>query len=140
MPFLRSTTKLIFLFIPILLISSLGILSQVSVVEGDSSTEQKTAEKLIIGVPGSASFKNFVNISSSSKNPNEKNYTGFCIRVFEEVQKRLDSPVPEYEFVEFNGEYDDLVANVANKVINLSLRPLFLCNSFTSLESLLFCV
>ncbi|KAF7119699.1 hypothetical protein RHSIM_Rhsim13G0184400 [Rhododendron simsii] len=119
MPFqLRSTTKPIFLFIPILLISSLVILSQVSVVEG-GSTEHKT-EKLIIGVPGNASFKNFVKITSSSKNPNEKNYTGFCIRVFEEVRKRLDYPVP-YEFVEFNGGYDDLVANVANKTYSAAV-------------------
>ncbi|KAF7120558.1 hypothetical protein RHSIM_Rhsim13G0184600 [Rhododendron simsii] len=114
MPFqLRSTTKPIFLFIPILLISSLVVLSQVSVVEG-GSTEQKT-EKLKIGVPSAASFKNFVQISSSSENPNEKNYTGFCIRVFKEVWKRLGYPATNYEFVEFNGAYDDLVANVANK-------------------------
>ncbi|KAI8525631.1 hypothetical protein RHMOL_Rhmol13G0245500 [Rhododendron molle] len=120
MPFqLRSSTKPIFLFIPILLISSLVILSQASVVEG-ASTEHQT-EKLIIGVPGNASFKNFVKITSSSQNPNEKkNYTGLCIRVFEEVWKRLDYPLP-YEFVEFNGGYDDLVANVANKTYSAAV-------------------
>ncbi|KAI8525627.1 hypothetical protein RHMOL_Rhmol13G0245100 [Rhododendron molle] len=108
-----------FLFIPILLISSLVILSQVSVVEG-ASTEHQT-EKLIIGVPGNASFKNFVKITSSSQNPNEKkNYTGFCIQVFKEVWKRLDYPVL-YEFVEFNGGYDDLVANVANKTFSAAV-------------------
>ncbi|XP_058197510.1 glutamate receptor 2.8-like [Rhododendron vialii] len=120
MPFqLRSSTKPIFLFIPILLISSLVILSQVSVVEG-GSTEHKT-QKLIIGVPGNASFKNFVKITSSSQNPNEKNYTGFCVRVFEEVWKRLGYPVTNYEFVEFNGAYDDLVANVANKTYSAAV-------------------
>ncbi|KAF7121218.1 hypothetical protein RHSIM_Rhsim13G0184300 [Rhododendron simsii] len=113
MPFLRSSTKPIVLFIPILLVSFLVILSQVSVIEG-GSTKHKT-DKLIIGVPGSASFENFVKITPSSENPNEKNYTGFCIRVFEEVRKRLEYPLT-YEFVEFNGAYNDLVANVANKV------------------------
>ncbi|KAF7120165.1 hypothetical protein RHSIM_Rhsim13G0183600 [Rhododendron simsii] len=112
MPFLRSSTKPIVLFIPILLVSFPVILSQVSVVEG-VSTKHET-DKLIIGVPGSASFENFVKITPSSENPNEKNYTGFCIRVFEEVRKRLEYPLT-YEFVEFNGAYNDLVANVANK-------------------------
>ncbi|KAH7837646.1 hypothetical protein Vadar_016299 [Vaccinium darrowii] len=84
-----------------------------------TQTEQKT-EKLIIGV-GTATFKNFVKISSSSNNPNEKNYTGFCIRVFEEVQKKLDYNLP-HEFVEFDGlSYDDLVANVANKTYSAAI-------------------
>ncbi|KAI8525620.1 hypothetical protein RHMOL_Rhmol13G0244300 [Rhododendron molle] len=118
MPFLRSSTKPIVLFIPILLVSSLVILSQVSVVEG-GSTEHRT-DKLIIGVPGSGSFENFVKISPSSENPNEKNYTGFCIRVFEEVQNRLEHR-SRYEFVEFNGAYNDLVANVADKTYDAAV-------------------
>ncbi|KAI8525624.1 hypothetical protein RHMOL_Rhmol13G0244800 [Rhododendron molle] len=118
MPFLRSSRKPIVLFIPILLVSYLVILSQVSVVEG-GSTEHKT-DKLIIGVPGSGSFENFVKITPSSENSNEKNYTGFCIRVFDEVQNRLKHPSP-YEFVEFNGAYNDLVANVANKIYDAAV-------------------
>jgi ionotropic glutamate receptor len=115
MPFVRCSTKSILLDIVILC-----FLSQVFVVKGDS-TEHKT-EKLTIGVPNTAfTFKNFVKISSSSNNPDEKNYTGFCIRVFEEVQKKLDYLIP-YEFVEFNGpSYDELVANVANKTYSAAV-------------------
>ncbi|KAH7838792.1 hypothetical protein Vadar_031232 [Vaccinium darrowii] len=94
--------------------------SDQAVPESDS-TEHKT-EKLTIGVPNTAfTFKNFVKISSSSNNPDEKNYTGFCIRVFEEVQKKLDYVIP-HEFVEFNGpSYDELVANVANKTYSAAV-------------------
>ncbi|KAH7838627.1 hypothetical protein Vadar_029260 [Vaccinium darrowii] len=115
MPFVRSSTKPTLLNIIIIQVIVVHcFLSQVCVVKGDIGTEQKT-EKLIIGVPRGATFKNFVKISPSSNNPNEKNYTGFCIRVFEEVQKKLDYVIP-YEFVEFTGSsYNDLVANVANK-------------------------
>ncbi|KAI8525619.1 hypothetical protein RHMOL_Rhmol13G0244200 [Rhododendron molle] len=112
MPFLGSTSKPIFLFMPILLISFLLILSQVSVVEGDC-TEQKN-HTLIIAVPGEASFNNFVKITPSSKNQDQKDYSGFCIEVFQVVQKTLGWERP-YNFVEFNGTYDELVDSVANK-------------------------
>ncbi|KAH7838473.1 hypothetical protein Vadar_026939 [Vaccinium darrowii] len=114
MPFLRYSE-------PILVTLVLFLLPQVSVVGGDR-TQQKTDE-FIIGVPGKASFKNFVDITPSSKDPNERNYTGFCIRVFKEVQMKLDNdslPLP-YKFVEFNGSYDDLVANVANKTYDAAV-------------------
>ncbi|XP_058197524.1 glutamate receptor 2.7-like [Rhododendron vialii] len=111
MPSLRSTTKPTFLFIPILVlfISFLLTLSQVSVVEGDC-TEQNN-DTLIIGVPGKASFENFVKISNS-KNQDERDYSGFCIEIFQEVRRILGRPC---KFVEFNGTYDELVDSVANK-------------------------
>ncbi|KAH7837076.1 hypothetical protein Vadar_009279 [Vaccinium darrowii] len=116
MPFLRYGNP-IMPTITTLMILVLFPLSQVSFVGGDR-TEQKT-DKFTIGVPGKASFKNFVKITPSSKDPNEKNYTGFCIRVFEEVRSKLD--LRPYEFVEFNGSYDDLVANVANKTYDAAV-------------------
>ncbi|XP_058197506.1 glutamate receptor 2.7-like [Rhododendron vialii] len=111
MPSLRSTRKPTFLFIPILVlfISFLLTLSQVSVVEGDC-TEQNN-DTLIIGVPGKASFENFVKISNS-KNQDERDYSGFCIEIFQEVRRILGRPC---KFVEFNGTYDELVDSVANK-------------------------
>ncbi|KAF5956223.1 hypothetical protein HYC85_003448 [Camellia sinensis] len=68
---------------------------------------------LVIGVPGRATFDAFVKKMASTKNSNEA-YDGFCIRVFKEVLKILDYDLP-YKFVEFNGNYGDLVKNVANK-------------------------
>ncbi|KAF7120097.1 hypothetical protein RHSIM_Rhsim13G0183500 [Rhododendron simsii] len=122
MPSLRSTTKSTFLFIPILVlfISFLLTLSQVSVVDGDC-TEQKNNDTLIIGVPGKASFENSVKISNS-KNQDERNYSGFCIRVFEEVRRILGSEW-RYKFVEFNGTYDELVDSVANKLDHSDVAP-----------------
>lgn len=73
-------------------------------------------DPLIIGVPGNATSENLVKITSI-KNSDQKTYSGFCIRVFEEVQRILGYDIPS-KYVEFNGTYDNLVANVANKVIN----------------------
>lgn len=70
---------------------------------------------LIIGVPGNASSENLVKITSI-KNSAEKIYSGFCIRVFEEVKRILEYDLPS-RYVEFNGTYDNLVGNVANKVL-----------------------
>ncbi|XP_058198548.1 glutamate receptor 2.8-like [Rhododendron vialii] len=113
MPSLRSTTKPTFLFIPtlVLFISFLLTLSQVSVVEGDC-TEQNN-DTLIIGVPIKGTFDNILKISNS-KNQDGRDYSGFCIEVFQEVQRILGRERP-YKFVEFNGTYDELVDSVANK-------------------------
>lgn len=70
---------------------------------------------LIIGVPGNATSDNLVKITSI-KNSAEKIYSGFCICVFEEVKRILDYDLPS-RYVEFNGTYDNLVGNVANKVL-----------------------
>ncbi|KAI8525629.1 hypothetical protein RHMOL_Rhmol13G0245300 [Rhododendron molle] len=69
---------------------------------------------LIIGVPGNATSENLVKITSI-KNSAEKIYSGFCIRVFEEVKRILEYDLPS-RYVEFNGTYDNLVGNVANKL------------------------
>ncbi|XP_047326873.1 glutamate receptor 2.7-like isoform X2 [Impatiens glandulifera] len=77
---------------------------------------------LIIGVPGKASFGNFVKITPNGNgngngNSMEKNFDGFCIRVFREVVRRLydtKSYIIPVEFREFNGTYDDLVDSLAD--------------------------
>ncbi|XP_047326939.1 glutamate receptor 2.9-like [Impatiens glandulifera] len=72
---------------------------------------------LIIGVPGKASFENFVKITSNG-NSSEKKFDGFCIKVFREVVRTLyemKSYILPVEFREFDGTYDDLVDNLANK-------------------------
>ncbi|CAA2982026.1 glutamate receptor 2.7-like isoform X2 [Olea europaea var. sylvestris] len=66
-----------------------------------------------IGIPGNNSFPVFVKVKRGH-NPNEKEYDGFCIDIFEEVIKVLGYPL-HYEFVPFNGSYSELVENVANK-------------------------
>ncbi|KAI8525602.1 hypothetical protein RHMOL_Rhmol13G0243300 [Rhododendron molle] len=116
MPFVGSTTKPILLFMPILLISFLlVILSQVSVVEGDCK-QYSINDKFVIGVPGKAAFKSFVNITT------EKNYSGYCIAVFEAALKQLGCNISgPFKYKEFDGTYDELVQNVNNKTYSAAV-------------------
>ncbi|KAJ9136084.1 hypothetical protein P3X46_033196 [Hevea brasiliensis] len=68
------------------------------------------AKPLKIGVPGRTSFQRFVRVVNESEN----RYDGFCIELFHEVLKVLDYNLP-YNFVPYNGTYDDLVNHVYNK-------------------------
>ncbi|KAI8525622.1 hypothetical protein RHMOL_Rhmol13G0244500 [Rhododendron molle] len=124
MPFLLSSTiKPIFLSMPVLLIPFLLLLiSQVSVAEGDYCKEYYSYKNdtFTIAVPGKASFKTFVNITRSSKDPDQKNYSGYCIDVFKEALENSGCDLP-YEFVEFNGTYDELVKNVTNKTYSAAV-------------------
>ncbi|KAL8090790.1 hypothetical protein AgCh_040019 [Apium graveolens] len=63
-----------------------------------------------IGVPGKASFRKFVRVKSG----NSSDISGFCIDVFTEVVKFLEKKYYRlyYEFIPFNGTYDELVFNV----------------------------
>ncbi|KAF7120694.1 hypothetical protein RHSIM_Rhsim13G0183700 [Rhododendron simsii] len=120
MPFLHSIIKPIFLSMPILLTSFLLVVSQVSVAEAGYCVGYNENDTFTIAVPGKASFKTFVHKTPHPENPDQKkNYSGFCIDVFEAALKQLGCDLP-YEFVEFNGTYDELVKSVSNKVINLS--------------------
>ncbi|KAI8525617.1 hypothetical protein RHMOL_Rhmol13G0244000 [Rhododendron molle] len=76
--------------------SFLLVLSQVSVAEGRDYCEgYNENDRLTIAVPGKASFKTFVHKTSHLENPNQnKNYSGFCIDVFEAPLKRLDCDLP----------------------------------------------
>ncbi|KAJ7947053.1 Glutamate receptor [Quillaja saponaria] len=66
-----------------------------------------------IGVPGRTSFSKFVKVDYS-KQTNENKYTGFCIEIFEQALKLLEYDLP-YEYIPFNGTYNELVHHVYNK-------------------------
>ncbi|KAG9133778.1 hypothetical protein Leryth_018379 [Lithospermum erythrorhizon] len=72
------------------------------------------ANKLRIGVPGSASFDKYVKVEWDEINGKEK-YDGFCIDLFEEALKIVEEhyPIP-YEFITHNGTYDSLIDKVIN--------------------------
>ncbi|XP_042501265.1 glutamate receptor 2.7-like [Macadamia integrifolia] len=70
-----------------------------------------------IGVPGIPVFEEFVKVEEN-KSPNlPPLVTGFCVNVFEEAVKilRQTKYSISYEFVAFNGSYDDLILKVYNK-------------------------
>ncbi|OMO74759.1 Ionotropic glutamate receptor [Corchorus olitorius] len=68
---------------------------------------------LKIGVPAKGAFNQFVKVSYD-QDKNGSYVTGFSIEVFEAVVKRLPYQLP-YDFIPFNGSYDDMVKEVYNK-------------------------
>ena len=77
------------------------------------------AKPMKIGVPGRASFQTFVKVDWNGGS-NEWSFSGFCIDVFNEVLNILEQSYPlPYEFIPYNGTYNDLVDHVANKVISM---------------------
>ncbi|KAK1378994.1 PBPe domain-containing protein [Heracleum sosnowskyi] len=69
-------------------------------------------------VPGETSFEKFVKVQWS-ESLKEINYSGFCIDVFFEVLKLLEKSYSlPYEFIPYNGTYDDLVDLVADKTVD----------------------
>lgn len=90
-------------------------------VEDPKGWSMPTAEKpMKIGVPVRTSFEEFVEFSSGERP------TGFCIDLFDKVLKNLDYDLP-YEFFQHNGSYDDLIYDVSNKVINMTIFVLIPC-------------
>ncbi|KAL3596487.1 hypothetical protein D5086_008124 [Populus alba] len=69
-------------------------------------------KRMIIGVPGRTSFEKFVKVSTNDAGKEE--YNGFCIELFRKVREVLGYDLP-YQFVPYNGTYDDLVHHVYNK-------------------------
>ncbi|KAL3596486.1 hypothetical protein D5086_008123 [Populus alba] len=69
-------------------------------------------KRMIIGVPGRISFETFVKVSTNAAGKEE--YNGFCIELFRKVREVLGYDLP-YQFVPYNGTYDDLVHHVYNK-------------------------
>ncbi|KAL3596485.1 hypothetical protein D5086_008122 [Populus alba] len=69
-------------------------------------------KRMIIGVPGRTSFETFVKVSTNAAGKEE--YNGFCIELFRKVREVLGYDLP-YQFVPYNGTYDDLVHHVYNK-------------------------
>ncbi|PON77900.1 Ionotropic glutamate receptor [Parasponia andersonii] len=74
---------------------------------------------LRIGVPGDTQFKKFVTVDESRKYSNE-GYDGFCIQIFRSVLQHLNYSLP-YQFVAYNGSYDELVDAVYNKTYDAAV-------------------
>ncbi|XP_059663865.1 glutamate receptor 2.9-like isoform X2 [Cornus florida] len=75
------------------------------------------AKKMKIGVPARTSFEKFVKVKGTGNS--NKDYSGFCIDVFDEVLKILEQSYSlPYEFVPYNITYDDLVVHVINKTFD----------------------
>ncbi|KAA8532457.1 hypothetical protein F0562_032490 [Nyssa sinensis] len=91
------------------------------------------AEPMKIGIPGRTSFEMFVKVEEI-ENSKGKNYSGFCIDVFLEVLKIMNYSLP-YEFVPYNGTYDDLVNHVANGTFDAVVGDVtILANRFEHVE------
>ncbi|KAJ6935634.1 hypothetical protein NC652_010602 [Populus alba x Populus x berolinensis] len=69
-------------------------------------------KRMIIGVPARTSFEKFVKVSTNAAGKME--YDGFCIELFHKLRGVLEYDLP-YQFVPYNGTYDDLVDHVYNK-------------------------
>ena len=77
-------------------------------------THSNEERPLKIGVPASGAFTQFVNVTYD-ESMNETSITGFSIHVFNASVKRLPYHL-RYEFVPFNGSYDEMIEQVNNKV------------------------
>lgn len=69
--------------------------------------------RMRVGVPGQSLFKQFVNVEFDP----DKNRTvigGFVIAVFDEMMREMHLP---YDYIPFNGSYDELVRQIPEKVI-----------------------
>lgn len=73
-------------------------------------------EPLKIAVPTTAAFKEFVRVNYN--HTDGPHISGFSISVFQAVASNLPYFLP-YDFIPFNGPYDDLLKKVYTKV-NLS--------------------
>ncbi|XP_059436736.1 glutamate receptor 2.1-like [Corylus avellana] len=71
------------------------------------------AKPLKIGVPGRTTFEKFVKVEYG-ETPNQNKYDGFCVQIFSNLTKLLGYDLP-FEFVAYNGTYDDLVYHIYNK-------------------------
>lgn len=66
--------------------------------------------KLRVGVPGRTTFDKFLKVEYDSEGKT-KDVTGFCIEVYKMAKALLNYEL-SYEFIPFNGTYDELVAGV----------------------------
>jgi ABC-type branched-subunit amino acid transport system substrate-binding protein len=77
-------------------------------------THSNEERSLKIGVPSNGAFTQFVNVTHD-KTMNGSSITGFSITVFKEAVKLLPYDL-HYNFIPFNGSYDEMVHQVHNKV------------------------
>ncbi|XP_010910252.1 glutamate receptor 2.7 [Elaeis guineensis] len=75
--------------------------------------------KLKIGVPTTATFDQFVKVEYDERRMVKK-VTGFCIDVFNETLVHLKYDL-EYEFLAFNGTYDNLLNQIPLKVYDAAV-------------------
>nr|KYP40593.1 Glutamate receptor 2.5 [Cajanus cajan] len=80
------------------------------------STEERTLQ---IGVPTNGTFHEFVNVTHD-QNKNNTSITGFSIDVFKAVVNALPYDL-KYEFIPFNGSYDEMVEQVSNKTLDAAV-------------------
>ncbi|KAJ0025157.1 hypothetical protein Pint_08771 [Pistacia integerrima] len=74
---------------------------------------------LRIGVPAKGAFNQFVSVSYD-QNRSGPSISGFSVKVFEAAVKRLPYHL-NYEFVPFNGSYDEMVAQVYYKGLDAAV-------------------
>ncbi|KAK7395719.1 hypothetical protein VNO78_16286 [Psophocarpus tetragonolobus] len=74
--------------------------------------------KLKIGVPAKGVFTEFVNVAYDNKS--NLSYTGFSIDVFKAAIHNLRYNL-DFEFVPFNGSYDEMVEQVYNKTLDAAV-------------------
>ncbi|KAF8411017.1 hypothetical protein HHK36_003556 [Tetracentron sinense] len=85
-------------------------------LQGVPKGRELLTETITIGVPNITSFQKFVKMESNGL------FSGFCIEVFEAavdlLRKKNAYAVPNYNFMPFDGSYDDLVNQVINKTFD----------------------
>lgn len=81
-----------------------------------AEAESPAEQRLRIAVPGGNSHPEFVNVTFG---PDGKlmNVTGFSIQVFTATVQKLPNPFPPYDFHLFEGSYNSLVEQLAEKVL-----------------------
>ncbi|XP_058096443.1 glutamate receptor 2.5-like [Magnolia sinica] len=92
-----------------------------SIPSGWTATIDLVADekKLRIAVPAKSAFTQFVKVSYDESR-NKTDVTGFSVRVFEAAVKRLPYHLP-FEFVPYNGSYDEMVKQVYLKTFDAAV-------------------
>ncbi|XP_022730836.1 glutamate receptor 2.7-like [Durio zibethinus] len=86
-----------------------------------------------IGVPSKKGYTEFVNINPGNKKGNDDKLPGFSIEVFKAVWETLALPPnTDYEFVTFDGPYDDLCCQVNDKKIDSAVGDITIVASRTN--------
>ncbi|KAL2965377.1 hypothetical protein AAZX31_16G058200 [Glycine max] len=74
---------------------------------------------LIIGVPAKGAFSQFVNVNYNQSSK-KTSFSGFSIDFFQAAVGKLGYDLT-YDFVSFNGSYDEMVNNVSQKILDAAV-------------------
>ncbi|KAI3803508.1 hypothetical protein L1987_31660 [Smallanthus sonchifolius] len=85
--------------------------STVSLMQRGRYLAESSENRMRVGVPGHSLFKQFVNVEFDHEK-NQTVFSGFVVAVFDEMMRQLKQP---YEFVSFNGSYDELMIQIPLK-------------------------